>query len=142
MEMTEWWHGDANAIDRFSFITCISWENRACYIMQGHIKSHWVWSGGRNRSKEEAELKTSTGVSVEMQGRAYSLGLASLNNFFWLWALVDWCLVPEWLRAGYRTLTCVLKLGKKFLGVIDPALIGLHAKDLLIDISLLSLGIR
>ena len=50
-----------------------------------------------------------------MQGRAYSVGLASFNNSFQLWALVDWCLVFEWFRAGYRTLICVLKLGKKFL---------------------------
>ena len=31
---------------------------------------------------------------------------------------------------------------KKFLGAIDSGLIGLHAKDLLIDMLLLSLGIR
>ena len=51
-----------------------------------------------------------------------------------------------WLAAVYGVVQSWTRLkrlsSKKFLGAIDSGLIGLHAKDLLIDMLLLSLGIR
>lgn len=112
-------------------------EKEACHAIQGNMRKHHVWPGGRSRSKGKARLRAFIAflVGKTRKARGNSFGLDSLHNI-----RGSGVISSDPVPSSGVIQDQVRESGKGFGHMVSGAL-GLHTKDMFLSEFCMTWGI-